>query len=405
MSQAGITNIKGGGGGVVSTLTGDSGGAIPPTANNINLFGTTNQITTTGTPASSQIVWSLPTTVIAPGSVTTTTFLTADLGNITAVSGNFVMPSTTATVGQLVQNGTPLLQTYGNENTFLGGDAGNFTLTVGAASANIGIGNSSLTALTTGQSNVAIGYLSGTSMTSGFQNVAIGTSSMLDLTTGNANTAVGYHSMFSGTSAVANTAYGYSALDALLTGTYNCAIGENAGNNYVGAESSNLLLMNAGVASESNVTRIGTQGAGNGQQNECFIAGIVGVTVSNIQSVVINSSTGQLGVSNGSIVSWSDTSGTVNAASNNGYFITNTCTSTLPAAPNEGDIVSYVVDTTNILTITANTGQKIRIGTTISASAGTAANNARGDSINLVYRTTGATWFSVGAPEGTWTVT
>ena len=163
--------------------------------------------------------------------------------------------------------------------------------------------------------------------------------------------------------------------------------------------------MNAGVASESNVTRIGTQGAGNGQQNECFIAGIVGVTVSNIQSVVINSSTGQLGVSNGSIVSWSDTSGTVNAASNNGYFITNTCTSTLPAAPNEGDIVSYVVDTTNILTITANTGQKIRIGTTISASAGTAANNARGDSINLVYRTTGATWFSVGAPEGTWTVT
>src|SRR3990167_1910540 len=41
MSQSGIINVAGGGGGgsPVQTLTGDTGGAVPPTANNINLLG------------------------------------------------------------------------------------------------------------------------------------------------------------------------------------------------------------------------------------------------------------------------------------------------------------------------------------------------------------------------------
>lgn len=54
MSQAGINNIGGGGGGgsPVETLTGNSGGAVSPTANNINVIGdgvTTNVIGTPGT--------------------------------------------------------------------------------------------------------------------------------------------------------------------------------------------------------------------------------------------------------------------------------------------------------------------------------------------------------------------
>lgn len=41
MSQAGILNVAGGGGGgsPVQTLTGDSGGAVPPSGNNINILG------------------------------------------------------------------------------------------------------------------------------------------------------------------------------------------------------------------------------------------------------------------------------------------------------------------------------------------------------------------------------
>jgi hypothetical protein len=104
-------------------------------------------------------------------------------------------------------------------------------------------------------------------------------------------------------------------------------------------------------------------------------------------------------------LTWSDTSGTVLASINNGYFITAVTTSTLPASPGEQDAVAYIVDTGNLLTITANTGQKIRIGTTISASGGTAVNTQQGDSIILKYRASSATWYALGSPAGGWNVT
>lgn len=106
----------------------------------------------------------------------------------------------------------------------------------------------------------------------------------------------------------------------------------------------------------------------------------------------------------GSGLAWSDQSGAFNAVASNGYFITNTSTSTLPASPSEGDYIAYIVDTTNILTIQANTGQTIRIGTTLSTTAGTCANTARGDSIELIYRATGAVWCSLAAPQGGWNI-
>jgi len=74
-------------GGVV-TLTGGSGGAISPTAGNITLAGTANQIKTIG--SGSTITWSVPSTFIAPGSIAATTTLTATLGDITATNGNIV---------------------------------------------------------------------------------------------------------------------------------------------------------------------------------------------------------------------------------------------------------------------------------------------------------------------------
>ncbi len=101
---------------------------------------------------------------------------------------------------------------------------------------------------------------------------------------------------------------------------------------------------------------------------------------------------------------WSDVSGAVAAASNHGYFVTGTCTSTLPAAPAQGDVIEYIVDTTQILTIQANTGQFIRLANTISASAGTAANKLQGDSISLRYRTSDTTWLSLNG-NGQWDIT
>jgi len=56
VSQAGIINVAGGGGSgsPVQTLTGNSGGAVPPTANNINVVGS-GSITVTGNPGTSTL--------------------------------------------------------------------------------------------------------------------------------------------------------------------------------------------------------------------------------------------------------------------------------------------------------------------------------------------------------------
>lgn len=87
--------------GAIVTLTADSGGPLSPTAGNMDLLGTANQITATG--AGSTITFSLPAAITAPGSLTTTTTLasgttivagtsiTATLGNITATNGNLVL--------------------------------------------------------------------------------------------------------------------------------------------------------------------------------------------------------------------------------------------------------------------------------------------------------------------------
>jgi hypothetical protein len=122
-----------------------------------------------------------------------------------------------------------------------------------------------------------------------------------------------------------------------------------------------------------------------------------GITISNAGGSITINSTGGL--------TWTDNSGTFTAASNNGYFITAASTPTLPAAPNEGDEVSFILDAAATVTITGNTGQKIRIGNTISAAAGTCAASVRGSAVDLIYRTTGTTWFANSAPEGTWTLT
>ena len=102
---------------------------------------------------------------------------------------------------------------------------------------------------------------------------------------------------------------------------------------------------------------------------------------------------------------WSDQSSNFNAVGGNGYFVTGTTTATLPGSPLEGATIMFAVDSTSVLTITANTGQYIRLGTAISASAGTCANNARGDSIELVFRSSDSVWLAVPGTQGIWSIT
>src|ERR1043165_407686 len=98
--------------GTVATLTGDSGGAITPTADNIDLLGTADQITTTG--SGHQIVWSVADPFIPTGDV--------------EISGTLDVTGLT-TLGALTQVGTLSLNATGAATTTIGSaSAGNIAV-------------------------------------------------------------------------------------------------------------------------------------------------------------------------------------------------------------------------------------------------------------------------------------
>lgn len=218
------------------TITGDTGGGL--TGSSFTFAGGTTGITFSGS-----------------GSTETLVMPTLNFPN-----------STSSSTGIIEWGGTPYIHNYnqvGGNNFFAGGNAGNFTL--GIASSNTGIGDSSLAALTNGSNNAALGRISGNS-----------------ITTGSSNTCIGHQ-----------------ALDSLTTGSNNVAIGEMAGSSYNGAESSNISIgVDAtGTGGESNTLRIGSgTGTATGNLNTSFISGIYGITtVSATTSPVLVSNGDQLG--------------------------------------------------------------------------------------------------------------
>lgn len=285
------------GSGIGETITGDTGGALPPTAGNWNII-------------ANHAANHAGSTVLFSGAGSTLTFnvtgsnnnqLMGDsAGNLTlSGSGNvgfgpLVLSSLTSGVGNTAVGGAALnLCTSGGQNTAVGNSALSNN-SVGLNNTAIGY-NSLLNA--TNSSNTAVGYLAGHSMSSGSKIVAIGDSALEAGATTQNDVAIGYHSMLVYNGAGGNTALGFSSLDMLTTGTTNIAIGSSSATNYTGAESNNIIIGNSGTLAESNTIRLGTQGAGAGQQNRCFVAGITGVTVSNQEFVTVDTTTGQLGVS------------------------------------------------------------------------------------------------------------
>ena len=106
-----------------------------------------------------------------------------------------------------------------------------------------------------------------------------------------------------------------------------------------------------------------------------------------------------------SSITWIDKSNSFNAAVSNGYFVTANSTANLPASPSQGNVISFVVDSsTDILTIQANVGQKIQIGSVISTSAGIAVSSSNGDSVTLVFRASDSNWLATQS-MGTWSIT
>jgi hypothetical protein len=181
-----------------------------------------------------------------------------------------------------------------NNAPTLTGDSGTATLASGTITVKAGTsaqhsgssvslsGSSSTLTLNLSDShtNILMGDFSGNATVSGSLNVGLGVSTLASLTSG-----------------TKNCAYGGGAAGSLQSGSFGCYMGHLAGSNYTTSESSNIIIgyQNRGTVGESNVIRLGSQGTGDGQQNQCYIAGIQGVTVSNPTLVTQNSSTNQMG--------------------------------------------------------------------------------------------------------------
>lgn len=399
-------------------------------------------------------------------------------GDVSLTSGNLLLPTTSSTVGQIQINSTRWAHAFGTSNIFIGENAGNFTLA--GATANIGIGSGTQQGLTSGDANINIGTNSGGGITSGGNNVCVGSGTMQLYTTAQGNSAFGFQAMLGtggGTSAIYNVAVGYEALkvtngssyntvagtyaaDAVSTGSYNVALGANCltdlttGDNNVaigtitnltgggsaltGADHSNIMIMNVGVAGDVHTTRIGTQGNGAGQQNKAYMAGVYGVTVAAATTALATVDTnGQLGslalaldgqipigstgaapvlatITAGANITVTNGAGTITIASssfawnqvagntvspaviNNGYITQNAglTTITLPAAAVYGSTIEIIGEGAGGFVIAQNAGQNIQYGnlSTTPGVGGSLASSNRYDTVRLVCRVANTTF-------------
>lgn len=260
--------------GSLRVLTSNTGGPVPPdNAGNINVVGDGVTITGVGNPGTNTITFSVI------GGQGTDIFQT-DSGTAAPIAGviNFTAINSAGSTVYFsgATNVVTLNTTSAIGNTTIGSTAGNATIT---GTLNTGVGQNTLHALTTGSRNTALGVGSLDTDTTGQENVGLGYSSLTNITTGSNNTGVGT-----------------SSLATITTGSNNISVGNLAGSSLTVANSSNILLGNTGTVGDNNAIRIGTQGAGSGQQNTAYMAGIIGVTTANSEMVTINSVTGQLGV-------------------------------------------------------------------------------------------------------------
>lgn len=250
----------------IEKITGNSGGAVSPDGSgNINIKGDGVGITITGNPGTNTLTASLigsgdEAIQEIDGDTGTTVVPTVGLVNI--VTGLSTVNSGSTISFNGATDTLTLNVTDGNDNTIIGKNSGNATLT---ASRNTSLGAASLSSLTSGNNNTAIGRNAGNIITSGTQNTMIGQAS----------------------------------LSSLSTGSNNVAIGNLAGSAYNSNESSNISIgyLTAGSVGESNSLRIGVAtGTGNGELNKSFIQGIYNISpsVANPRPVVIDSD-GQIG--------------------------------------------------------------------------------------------------------------
>ncbi len=204
--------------------------------------------------------------------------------------GHVKLGTLTAGTGVTITNGPGTISIASNGMLSIQGDSGapvsgpNISLFGHSGSATAGSTVSFVSAsatemdlrVTDSNLNTLIGQFAGNnSIVTVGANTSLGYTTLFSLTTGTSNTAIGYGSETTLTSGEFNTALGNGSLSALITGNRNISIGYSSGSGYVGSESDNIVIGNIGTIGESNKIRIGTQGTGQFQQDQCYLAGVL----------------------------------------------------------------------------------------------------------------------------------
>ncbi len=225
--------------------------------------------------------------------------------NMTSADANIIigedagLEQTTADNNVLIGQGAGANITTGGDNIFVGTAAGDGhdaetnNLGIGKNSLggninggeyNVGIGNTTLDALTSGDKNTVVGYDAGTSVTTANNSVLIGYEAGKGITTQNNNVCIGYQAgigisqtnnvligVSAGISAGAaaeNTGVGSSVFIHLTNGTDNVAMGESAAQNLTTGDYNTIIGSNTepstADAQSQNVFGFNVDGSGNG---------------------------------------------------------------------------------------------------------------------------------------------
>ncbi|HVW99250.1 MAG TPA: hypothetical protein VHA52_02250 [Candidatus Babeliaceae bacterium] len=228
------------------------------------------------------------------GSVSAIQTINGDVGSVSGITVSFNASTNGADAGSSVEFSGSSTQmnfvvTDSEFNTLIGQGAGNSTLVSNGANSNAGFGASCLASLSTGNNNMTIGSFASFKLSTGNNNCAMGTQALYNLSSGNNNIGIG-----------GNTNNGFVPLGGFMSdGSDNVIIGCDAGQNWSGSESSNILIGSnvVGTSNQNNTLIIGAgTGSGRGQiaAGSAFISGIYGGSPSSPQMVTINSSN-QLG--------------------------------------------------------------------------------------------------------------
>ena len=224
--------------GALSTLAGNTGGKVAGDSDaNINFFGDGVGITITGTPGTHSLVASL----VGGGSAATS--FPTDSGTANPAAGVLIIKADSAGLnsGSSVSfsatgNTITFNVTDSNDNTIIGKDSGNTTISGGD---NTIIGEASGSALTSGDDNTIIGGTAGASLTTGSNNIIVGSDAGSALTTSDSdNTLIGEAGFAGAEDYVAINAgaagitmlHNFPGTNASTTNGQNVFLGSSAGN-------------------------------------------------------------------------------------------------------------------------------------------------------------------------------